>query len=425
MNIIQGKQQDEAVARHFLNEEMEGELLCTLQKGALDPNTVIDAADTLSHTLNISDVCAALESFGIQKAMAETMVMQAKRFLSRQYLEQKLLRELGHAPFAFQQVEDGVQEKYQPLGVLTHISAGNAAGLPAFSVLEGLITGNINILKLPGSDDGLSTTLLTMLIEIEPKLAEYIYVFDLPSTDVPAIKKMLSLSDAVAVWGSDFAVSGIRSIAPPNIKIIEWGHKLSFCCVTKKGETPQELEEIAKDICETEQLLCSSPQCVYFETDSFEELLSFAERFEIAMEKVSKKTPMQSLEQDVQAEITALLALISMEELLEDKKVIRGDGWNILVDNDPALRASPKFRNIWVKPMREDFFAVLRKQKGYLQTVAVACHQDELDELANDLYKCGVCRVVPCGAMTSNYSGEPHDGYSALQQYVKTIVCKR
>lgn len=425
MNFIQGKQHDEAYARRFLNEEMEGVLIRTIKQRMLDPKTVIDTADTLSGRLNISDACAALEPFGVQKDMAEAMVIQAKRFLSREYLEQKLERELGSEPFVFRQVEDGVQERYQPLGVLTHISAGNAAGLPAFSVLEGLMTGNINILKLPGSNDGLSTTLLRMLIDIEPKLAEYIYVFDLPSTDVPAIKKMLSQSDAVAVWGSDFAVSGIRSIAPPNIKIIEWGHKLSFCCVTKEGETSQELERIAKDICETEQLLCSSPQCVYYETDSFDELTQFAERFATAMEKVSDKTPMQPLEQSVQAEITALITLTSMEELLEDKKVIKGDGWNILVDNDSALRASPKFRNIWVKPMREDFFTALRKQKGYLQTVAVACSEDQLDELTDDLYKCGVCRVVPYGSMTSNYSGEPHDGYPALQQYVKTVVRKR
>ena len=43
----------------------------------------------------------------------------------------------------------------RPLGVLLHIAAGNADGLPAFSVAEGLATGNINILKLPQADNGL------------------------------------------------------------------------------------------------------------------------------------------------------------------------------------------------------------------------------------------------------------------------------
>ena len=47
-----------------------------------------------------------------------------------------------------------IREETRPLGVLLHIAAGNAEGLPFFSVVEGLLAGNINILKLPGMDDG-------------------------------------------------------------------------------------------------------------------------------------------------------------------------------------------------------------------------------------------------------------------------------
>ena len=279
-----------------------GAVTDTLKRGPLDIQVVIDASDWLSQTLSIEYAAPILSAAGVGKQAAVQMIAQTKRFLSRAYLTQKIQRELGDSPFEYRSPEKNIREKYQPLGVLTHIAAGNAAGLPTFSVLEGLLAGNINILKLPGSDDGLSTALLFMLIETEPRLAEYIYVFDLPSTDAEAIKKMLAASDAVAVWGSDFAVSGIRALAPPGIQLIEWGHKISFACVTRAGESPRALEGIAKDICESEHLLCNSPQCVYFAAEDFAALSAFAARLATALDEVSKRVPAATPPSDAQAE---------------------------------------------------------------------------------------------------------------------------
>jgi hypothetical protein len=293
-------------------------------------------------------------------------------------------------------------------------------------VLEGLLAGNVNLLKLPGNDDGISTSLLKRMMEIEPLLAEYVYVFDLPSTDAESIKKLLAVSDAVAVWGSDFAVSGIRALAPPNLQIIEWGHRLSFSWFTKAGETAEAMEGAARDICETEQVLCSSPQCVYYETDSFEELKAFAARFSEVLGRISARYPSEPLEPGAQAEVTALLALTDVEELLEDKKAFRGDGWSVIADMDPELRPSPMFRNVWVKPLTgETLHGVLRPRKGYLQTVGLACAPEEYEPASEGLFRCGVCRVTPCGAMSSNYPGEPHDGSFALRRYTRVVTARR
>ena len=113
-----------------------------------------------------------------------------------------------------------------PLGTLLHIAAGNVDGLPAFSLAEGLLTGNINIVKLPQADDGLSLMIITTLIEIEPALSDFIYVFDTPSDDLPAMKRMADMADGIVVWGGDAAVSAVRQFAPAGAKLIEWGHKL-------------------------------------------------------------------------------------------------------------------------------------------------------------------------------------------------------
>jgi hypothetical protein len=424
MNIIQGQIVDTDTAKSFL-DGLADAVARTLRRAPLEAETVLRAADKLSGELGSPETLGRLLSLGVERERAQTMLLEAQAYLSRASLETKMLRELGENPFSFRQVEDGIEQKFAPLGVLTHIAAGNAAGLPAFSVLEGLLAGNINLLKLPGGGDGLSTSLLMRLIEIEPLLADYIYVFDLPSTDAGSIAKLLAASDAVAVWGSDFAVSGIRSLAPPNLQIIEWGHRLSFSWVTKTGETKDALEGVARDICETDQVLCSSPQCIYYETGSFEELKAFAGRFGEILGRVSAQYPAQPLEPGAQAEITAQLLLSGVEELLEDKKVFRGDGWSVIADMNPALIPSPMFRNVWVKPLAKDaLFNVLRPRKGYLQTAGLACSPEEHIAACELLFRCGVCRVMPCGCMSSNYPGEPHDGSYALRRYTRIVTAQ-
>lgn len=419
MNMINGSIADEAQARRYIDGlgETTAE---TLKKGYPDAETVIAAADALSRSLGPKDAAQWAPDMG---GAAAILLAQAKRFLSRAFLERKLALELGRDAFSFRDIGERRRVSFRPLGVLTHIAAGNAQGLPAFSVLEGLLTGNINLLKLPGHDDGLSTALLRRLVDIEPRLKPYVSVFDLPSADADAIRKLLAVSDAAAVWGSDFAVSGIRALAPPNLRLIEWGHKLSFCCVTRRGETPEALAGIAQDICETEQLVCSAPQCVYYEADTFDALTAFGERLAEALEAAAASLPAHAPDTPAQAEISELCLLSSLEELLGDKKLIRGNGYAVIADGDPALAATPGFRTVWLKPMRPGAFErALRLQHGYLQTAGVACAPDETDALSERLFRCGVCRVMPCGQMTSHTAGEPHDGQYALRRYVRAVV---
>ena len=63
--------------------------------------------------------------------------------------------ELGIPLYSFQERPFG-RTQTVPLGTLFHVTAGNVDGLPAFSAVEGLLTGNINLVKLPSGDQGLS-----------------------------------------------------------------------------------------------------------------------------------------------------------------------------------------------------------------------------------------------------------------------------
>lgn len=390
----------------------------------LMPEAVINAAHILAEEINQEEIVQQLVMLGVQKWAAEEYVSVTVNSLRREELTKKLYAELGKEPFDWKKTEDGIEENNYPFGVLMHIGAGNALGLSAFSVIEGLMTGNINILKLPENEGGISSRILLRLTEIEPSLKPYIYVLEVSSKNQRVINQLIEIANAVVVWGSDEAVDAIRHIAPPYLPVIEWGHRLSFAYFTRNTNKERDLEALARDICMTDQLYCSSPQCVFYETDSLEEIDEFACSLASYMQSVSIRYPAAARTIDVQAQITWAHELVKMEEILDEKKLITNNKkeYGVMVDYKSGLKPSPLFRNVWVMPIRrKELLSILRLHKGHLQTVGLSCSKDELSELSHIFYAAGITRISACGYMSANYSGEPHDGVFALQRYVKRV----
>jgi len=395
-----------------------------LMNKPLKQDVIINALSKLANSINQEELIQTLTLLGLPKWSIEEYLKVSINSLKKEELENKLLRELGVNPFKWQSVNNQIEEKKQPLGVVMHIGAGNALGLAAFSVMEGLLTGNINILKLPEYEGGVSLIILAKLIEIEPKLKPYIYVINVSSKNELIINELIKLVDALVVWGGDDAIQALRQLTPPTIKIIEWGHRLSFSYFTKSKNEDKDLIELAKDIVLTDQLYCSSPQCVFYETDNFSELDDFAQRLSKEISNVSLLYPSSIRPMEVESQITWIHELIKMEEILNEKKLFtnKARDHSVMVDYVPKLKTSPLFRNIWVMPIkRNEIINLLRDEKGHLQTVGLSCEKEELNELSDIFYSSGVNRVMACGLMSSNYSGEPHDGEYALLRYVRIV----
>lgn len=192
-------------------EDLNQRIVCTLSKGSLDPERVITACDRLVTGMDKRVYLDAMAELGIDENLGMSYINEARQMFCEKSLRHRLRMELGEnygkpvtymPPFR----DYSVTENVFPLGTMLHVAAGNADGLPAFSVLEGLLTGNINILKLPAAEGGISVRLLLELIKADPALAEYIYVFDYSSKDLTHMEKLISAADAVVVWGGREAV---------------------------------------------------------------------------------------------------------------------------------------------------------------------------------------------------------------------------
>ena len=423
MILANGKRLESAMQDTVL-DGLEERLNETLAKPAPAAETVISAIDELGRRVASGAFDGQIASLQIDGA--EEYKELAIRLLRRDYLEFKLRTELGavFSPDRITSPPEGLKKLRvltRPLGVLLHIAAGNADGLPAFSVAEGLVTGNINLLKLPQADNGLSLAIIEALINIEPSLADYIYVFDTPSSDVSAIKRMADLSDGIVVWGGEAAVSAVRRFARPGTKLIEWGHRLSFAYLS--GACPaEELSALAEHIAATRQLLCSSCQVVYLNTPDMDELFSFCDRFFPILEAAAKRHRPNTI--GAVAELSLRARTDRLEAILDGgaKKPWSSPLCALIPKEDSSLELSPMFGRVLVKRLsREQILPTLRRSKQYLQTAGLCCPPEERESISELLIRSGVTRITSLGSMSASLPGEAHDGEYPLRRYLRTV----
>jgi hypothetical protein len=422
MILIQGKilpnREQESIIQNLYPS-----LITTLKKPPLSVNKVIEACDKLEQKIKAGAfddlVSSLLEQFQIPRDLYERNLA----LFSKEGLESKVLQELGPLAFQPDDLDANNRRQIAPLGVLLHVAAGNVDGLPAYSVVEGLLTGNINILKLPSGDSGLSIKILSELIAIEPDLAEYIYVFDIPSTEIDTIKMLASYCDGVVVWGGDAANKAAREFCDIHTKIISWGHKISFSYVTK-DVSDQELTALSESVCRSNQLLCSSSQGIFLDTESEEEQLTLAKRFFdilVATNDKMEKAPLG---------MRAKNAISLYNEILErkgnDAGVFSKGGVSVICYPDSELTLSYLFRNVWIKRLpRNKIIEMLKPKKNLLQSVGIGCQDSDRPILSSLFIRAGLVRIVGLGETERLLAKEAHDGVYALREYSRIVETKK
>lgn len=403
-------------------DEAEEHINKTLTEQALSSETVIAAIDRLGREIERGVFDGLIDALPVDdplhyKAMAIEM-------LSRGFLEYKLKTELGACGSSGITVpKNAVNARIVPLGVIFHIAAGNMDGLPAFSLAEGLLTGNVNILKLPSADNGLSVEIISKLIEYEPRLADFIYVFDTPSSDIHAMRKMAALADGISVWGGNEAISAVRALAPVGTKLIEWGHKLSFAYISGYADKERELAALAEHIAGTKQLLCSSCQVIYLDTENDGDLEEFCKEFLPVLEReVGRRKPASI---GGRAHLSLLRYTDTLEDILGGKplpRLYRGKGCSLTVGTDSELELSDMMCNVLVKKLpRRDILPVLRRKKSFLQTAGLICAESDRVWFSDILARSGVTRITTAGAMSDYFAGEAHDGEYPLRRYTRIV----
>lgn len=402
-----------------------------------DTECVIAASDRLARILSEKGEVhkglksALLDSGAASAEEIDATLSELAKFLNRESLETKLKRELGNLnPFLASRIsyQDSIFESWSPLGFLVHISPQNAFTVGPLSILEGLLSGNVNFLKTGGSESLFPQKFVDALIQCDPthKLKERVIVARISSKKKDLLTRIFAQADGISAWGGEESVQSVRAMAPASTRIVEWGHKISFIYVAKTSfDHPNLLERIAEECCLLEQQACSSPQCLYVETANLDELKDFGKRLSAALDGVSGRIKTTLPGDSEAAEVTMVTEVHRAHSVAERGAVIEATdkSWRILVDDRSPLAASPLYRTIWLKPLiREELIETLRPMRSYLQTCGLECDLSETHELTQKLLASGVERVRRVGEMLGGYSGEPHDGVYALQRYARRVT---
>ena len=393
---------------------------------------VIDACGRVSEKIKAGAYDQVLLPLLEKGTFTRAQMEEAIAFFDRDNLLLKYNTELGILKKDMEEKQAiNIEKRLEPLGILFHIAAGNAEGLPFFSVLEGMLAGNVNILKLPSMDDGISVLLLHEIIKEEPMLAPYVCVLDVASTNVKILKTLADMADAIVVWGGDEAVMAARTMASPSTQIISWGHKLSFAYITpevfeKREEDicKKELYALARHICETKQLLCSSCQGIFVDTEDESVVALAGEAFMHILEEVSVDYPLETI--GIRGKLSISLYNEQLESAHTGRNILRGKGVGVITAMDSDLELSYMFKNCWVKPLpRKNIVKALKGKKGYLQTVGLICAESERAEFVNILTKTGVTHVARGGSMSQMLPGGTHDGEYPLRRYSRIVEVEK
>lgn len=397
-----------------------------LAAGAPDIRRVIASLDKLGTYLieNKEFLIPELMELGFSRDEALQIKEESVPVLSAKELFRKIKRELGELPFEINRLSTREQEfeGWMPVGVLGHVTSSNDAMLPFFSSVEGILSGNINVIKTASGAHKVAMKLVEKLCELDETLCPYFYVLPLSSKDEDLLSSMFALCSTIAVWGSDEATKGVRKLAPAGVPIVEWGNRISFAYFTKKGVTRERLKGLAADVCVNDQQACSAPQLVFYETEDREELLGFAQEVMSVLQEVSDTYPLHPMSQAEQAELTTQTQMCYLDEMMGEGKLLEGKGCRIFVQYDHELCASPLYRTLIVKAIkREDLIQALRPFRSYLQSVGLGCGREEIVSVGKLMMAGGVNRITEPGLMMAGYTGEPHDGGYALPRYLKRV----
>lgn len=378
--------------------------------------TVIDAVSRFAE-----DLRSAMSPLGLDAEQAQTLI----DFCQADGLRAKLQRELGDTPQSLRRIDyrQSRFERWSSLGLVVHITPGNAPLLAFCAVVEGLLAGNINWLRPSSSDEGLTARLLAALVTCDEsgQLAGYVAVLPVVTAD---IGQLCAHANGVSAWGGESALQAIRQQLPPGCRWIDWGHRISFVYMTPDAATDEALDSVADEVCRLDQQACSSPQWLLIDSEEPRVLHEIGARLAASFGRRAAQWPALAPTLQEAAQITTQLQMARLGQSFSGQTghIWNAPGWRIIWTHDHELSPSPLFRSVMLKPLpRSQLASTLLPWRNVLQSCALQCSASETAELAQTLINAGVTRIAPINGIHDGYEGEPHDGVYALQRLSRRV----
>lgn len=316
-----------------------------------------------------------------------------------------------------------------PIGTIAHIAAGNVFLGSIDSLLYGIITKNINILKVSSQDKIFPSLFFNALIEadVDNIITPFIALTYWNRENVNVKKYIKTNVDAILLFGGENSVLEYKNGLSAKCEMISFGPKISFALITKdidEEEFKSIAKGLAKDIVLWEQRACTSCQNIFIEDTGKTE--KFAEILYKELDILSKIFPQTNLDINSKVEIRKARELDRWKIFNENNILLEGENtlFTIVVSNSKDLIDSPLNRYIYINKI-ENYKEILDNNldlmKYYMSTLSIATKNNYL-QITEDFMRKGIMRFCKPGIMSESSNEEaPHDGVDIPLKLVKQI----
>jgi long-chain-fatty-acyl-CoA reductase len=303
-------------------------------------------------------------------------------------------------------------------GLLVQYLVGNLPLAGMYTVLRGIISRNVNVLKLPSRDPVTVLGLVESMLEIDPEhpVSRALSVVYWPHA-ARIGEACLRAADAVCVWGGADAVETVKRAVRANVPVSEYGPRWSASVIDLTRCDPDEAAlRLVDDVGFYDQEACFNTQRAFVRGDVAE----FRIHLRKYLDHFAKRFPLTS-NRDSLAHRSSTLAEARYLELDVDE----GPDWAIVTieeDKDPGL-VHPLTRTIFLHHV-SNFDTVSQYLNGHSQTISVMPWK-LIDELRDELAMVGANRFVELGWSRLPRQGFTHDGVYGMHSLVRLVALER
>lgn len=376
-----------------------------------------------------------IKNIKFSKPMIKQTLAIVPNILSRKVLEKRLSMELFY-PYALDNIldrynYDGYIRAY-PYGVVFHVGAGNVFIGILDSLVMGIITKNVNIVKVSSKGSNFMNIFLEALNEVDKDkiISNSIAVLKWKGGESWIEENILKMSDLVMVWGGYDVSEYYKKNTSFNVEVKIFGPKTSFGILfedyLKKNGYENIARKIVKDVSMWDQAACSNMHDLYIvcnkNTDKV--VLKLMKELKKAFDEFIKKTPPGEIEPDEMVEMLKARELARVDVSLSKAKLIFDkNNYTIIYEKNPSYKLSPLNRTLYIKVVKD--LNEIRKNilpyKDYLQTVGIGGDFKQKKLIMNLFFDTGALRFCDIGKMTEGVDGSPHDGRFVLSNLVRWV----
>ena len=368
-----------------------------------------------------------IKESGFSEEEVNSTLSLLPRLLSRESLEARV-----RAEFTNDKVLDqftklphfGGLVKAVPKGILLHVTAGNVFLSSIDSLIMGFLTKNISVLKVSSSNQFFPLFFAEKLKSFDAKkiLSDKFAVLHWKGGDVDTESFIKSKVNTIIAWGGEEMIKSYQKDLPQNVKLLDFGPKISLQVITKQALDNKFLslvaEAVVRDVIPWDQSACASPQNLYIQ-EGIDEV-----EFMSALDAAFNASPKRGeISDDEAVEILKEKFRGLYSELMDGGRVSQGKEHLLHLESNRFIKPSPLARSLIIKRFKDasDLYNHLEPFSYYLQSCSYLFADAEKTDYLNSLALTGLKRFAPLGTITWGMEGAPHDGRFVLRELVNFI----